>query len=390
MKAGQIEQLRLAEQAAAWLTRLEEDAGAECRREFVAWLKHSPRHLEELLLTAAVYEGLGGLDPQRHIDVRKLVAQSGAKIVSLQGMEELGPALPPVTVPEPASAQPRTSISSRSRTKRHPEGLRFGGLSRGMWSGWRRSGRAAGIAAAAVLVLAGAAGWIGWLHRNGDQIYSTVVGEQRSVRLVDGSIVYLNTHSRVAVHFSQGARDVRLLDGEALFVVAHDTTRPFRVRTGAALIQAVGTQFNVYQHNDATTVSVIEGRVRVTPQEPVPQSVGVPVQLLAAGEEVQISRRDVVKHPVADLSHAVAWRQRQFVFRGDTLANVVEQVNRYSQTHIKIAAPAVAARRLSGVFSVDDLDSLLQFLNGDGDLSFERKGDDLIIHENSVTADEGR
>jgi transmembrane sensor len=232
-----------------------------------------------------------------------------------------------------------------------------------------------------VAILA-AAVWFIFLRGINDQTYTTAVGEQRSVRLADGSIVYLNTHSSVEIHFSSVARDIQLLDGEALFVVTHDIIRPFRVHADSALIQALGTEFNVYKHGRATTVSVIEGRVRVTSQEHAPQSVAAPIQLLAAGEEAQVSQSDVIKRPTRDPAHTIAWRQRQLVFAGDTLAHVFEQVNRYNQTQITIPDPTVAARRLSGVFNVDDLDSLLQFLNGDGDLAFERHGNELIIRSN--------
>src|SRR5262249_13837131 len=75
--------------------------------------------------------------------------------------------------------------------------------------------------------------------------HATSVGEQRPFDLPDGSVVYLNTHSKIALHFSRHEREIRLLDGEALFKVARDTSRPFRVRTDDAVIQALGTEFNV-------------------------------------------------------------------------------------------------------------------------------------------------
>ncbi len=350
MKAQRKDQLKVAEQAARWLVRLEEDGGIECRTEFVAWIKHSPRHLEELLLTAATYARLDRLDPQRQVDVARLLADSGAEVVALEGAED------PTVLPSEFTP----GRSSRLRVRR-----------------WRWiAGVAAGVVGMALLTAIG-------LTRFGDaggEHYSTAVGEQRSVRLADGSIVYLNTRSSIAVDFSAHSRDVRLRTGEALFVVAQDAARPFRVRTGSAFIQAVGTQFNVYERRNGTTVSVIEGRVRVGPQaRPAAAN-----QLLAAGEEAEVSRQDVVKRAAPDLAHTTAWRQRQFVFSSDTLADVAEQVNRYNSTQIRIADPAVAQRRLSGIFNVDDVDALLAFLNGEGDLEFERHGSELIVRQSSA------
>ena len=65
-----------------------------------------------------------------------------------------------------------------------------------------------------------------------------------------------------------------MLRGEALFRVHHDAGRPFRVYTDDAIVQAVGTQFDVYRRDDGTVVSVLEGRVDVTPAAAVASASG--------------------------------------------------------------------------------------------------------------------
>ncbi|MCP6755955.1 FecR domain-containing protein, partial [Klebsiella pneumoniae] len=91
---------------------------------------------------------------------------------------------------------------------------------------------------------------LGW------RTYTTARGELRSVELADGSVVHINTQSRIDVNLSPRAREVRLVGGEALFKVQRDTTRPFLVYSGNAVIQAIGTQFNVRLQQTDTTVSV--------------------------------------------------------------------------------------------------------------------------------------
>ncbi len=58
--------------------------------------------------------------------------------------------------------------------------------------------------------------------------YSTGVGEQRTIKLEDGSTIALNTDTAVRVELTDRMRRVSLLRGEALFNVAKDPTRPFR------------------------------------------------------------------------------------------------------------------------------------------------------------------
>ncbi len=94
----------------------------------------------------------------------------------------------------------------------------------------------------------------------------TALGEQRSVTLDDGTVVDLNGGTRLTLN----KRDARLatLDyGEAKFSVMHDELAPFRVRTGDALIEDVGTVFNVTRDAGQTIVAVADGSIIYNPKQ---------------------------------------------------------------------------------------------------------------------------
>ncbi len=95
--------------------------------------------------------------------------------------------------------------------------------------------------------------------------FETEIGENRSVALADGSIISLGGDTRIEVAMSENVRAIELVRGEALFKVAKDSARPFKVRAGDATIIAVGTEFNVERDSDRAVVSVTEGRVVVKP-----------------------------------------------------------------------------------------------------------------------------
>src|SRR5262249_33751548 len=118
------------------------------------------------------------------------------------------------------------------------------------------------LAASILLTALGVLAWYGYdTHiRN---VYTTGIGEQHRITLADGSIVELNAQSKIRVRYKDRRRDVELLDGQALFQVAHDTTRPFIVHTDSTNIRAVGTQFDVYRKSTGTVVTVLEGTVAV-------------------------------------------------------------------------------------------------------------------------------
>jgi transmembrane sensor len=94
-------------------------------------------------------------------------------------------------------------------------------------------------------------------------VYATTFGEQRSITLDDGSVVDINSHSKIRVRYSATERDVELLEGQALFRVAKNASRPFWVSSATTRVRAVGTEFDVYKRRSGTVVSVIEGRVAV-------------------------------------------------------------------------------------------------------------------------------
>ncbi|HEY0341814.1 MAG TPA: FecR domain-containing protein, partial [Steroidobacteraceae bacterium] len=121
------------------------------------------------------------------------------------------------------------------------------------------------LAVALAAVCAGVAITTLFWRTPGRETYSTTVGENRHINLPDGSTVTLSGDTRISVAFSDKARLVELARGEALFVVAKDAIRPFKVRAGDATVIAVGTAFDVLRDSDRAIVSVTEGRVLVEP-----------------------------------------------------------------------------------------------------------------------------
>jgi transmembrane sensor len=318
------------EEAAGWLLTLEQDASSETDGRFRDWLERSADHVRAFLEISAVDRDLEGMDRDRRIDLDALIAavrQDGSqKVVALQ---------------EPAPKKKRGFVESHAR-----------------WIGV-----AAGLLAVVVSV------WLWAPHRQSDR-FETLVGEQRAVKLDDGSLVHLNTRSRIEVRFDERAREVRLLEGEALFVVESDTQRPFRVLSGSAVVQVLGTEFNVYRHAQSTTVSVVKGRVKVSDQ-----------LVLSEGEGAEVARTGAVsKQPATKVARAVVWRQRQLSFDHDSLAYVAEQFNRYNRLQIRIMDPEVGQRELEGVFNADQPEALLGFLALDENLKIERDADSVSVY----------
>lgn len=231
----------------------------------------------------------------------------------------------------------------------------------------------AGLAAAGfVLAAAYELAPFGW--RPGE--YRTAIGEQRSIELADHSRIAMDAATRLRVHFSNDARIVQLISGQAQFWVAKDVARPFKVETDNHVVVAVGTVFTVEYVGQEMHVAMLEGKVAVlaqrssdAPQEApsmgrdvkmkplsviAPRLVGGDIEL-TAGEALDV-RKDgqatIIPH--ADLAAATAWREGKVIFHKESLGEAVRQLNRYSSLQIEISDPALASMQVSGVFEEGD------------------------------------
>jgi transmembrane sensor len=225
----------------------------------------------------------------------------------------------------------------------------------------------------AAAVLMAALSW--WLLYPGET-YSTDIGELRTVELAVGSRIELNARSRVRVDFSATEREVRLLEGEALFDVARDAGRPFQVRSGGSRIQAVGTQFTVNRRPLTTLVSVLEGSVNVIAGE----QAGAEKELLSAGEAVRIGIEGRIgpREPAAGANLA-AWRERRLVFRDDALADISAEFNRYNRSPQIVVTGKAMDRRYGGIFDADDPQSIVRFVTRDGELKITHRDGRILI-----------
>jgi transmembrane sensor len=225
------------------------------------------------------------------------------------------------------------------------------------------------------------------------QIYETAVGDQSSVRLNDGSLVLLNTDTRIEARYTAEERGVFLLRGEASFNVVPDAARPFRVHAADRIVQAVGTAFNVQigADNDVE-VTVTEGTVRVmlapsaVPVASIPPLDFEPFEpTVAAGEIVRLdndlARVEVEVQRLApeDIEIQLAWQHGVLVFKGEPLSTALREVTRYTTLNFELADPTLGEIRVGGYFRVGDVDGLLVALRENFHIVSRRSGDHIVL-----------
>jgi transmembrane sensor len=276
---------------------------------------------------------------------------------------------------------------------------------RGRW----RADRPRGLRLAIATGFAGmaVAAIVGLWSQSSTDLYSTGVGERRTLTLIDGSIVTLDAKSRIRVDYRPKERLLSLEQGQARFDVAKDPTRPFRVRAGKETVVAIGTQFNVELVSGNVLVTMIEGHVAVTGvarglqdvssasgnfftnskknpelsawQRALSAASEPSVIELRAGEGLRVGRDGrATLEPKIDVARATAWQSGKLFFDHEPLASAAERVSRYSRLKIEVD-PSVANVSVSGVFNTGDAHAFVEAIAAYFPVEISRIGSSEVL-----------
>ncbi|MBK5345000.1 FecR family protein [Pseudomonas sp. TH49] len=216
------------------------------------------------------------------------------------------------------------------------------------------------VAASVLAVALGLGLFSGLNHPDGYSAeFTTALGERKHVALPDGSVIDLNSRSRLQVHYEKDRRLIELSEGEAMFSVQHDTARPFVVEAGSGKVTVTGTRFDVRRDVTQTRVAVEQGTVKVQGRNAADNQF---INLTAGlGTHVDAEGKVAAAYAV-NPAELTAWRSGKLVFNNASLSEVAAEVSRYRDKPLTVSNPAVAGLRLTSVFKSDNTDALLKVL----------------------------
>ncbi|MBL8265905.1 FecR family protein [Steroidobacter sp.] len=224
--------------------------------------------------------------------------------------------------------------------------------------------------AASVCALALAFGLWWSVQSHSVETYLSAQNQHRVVTLDDGSSLVLGADSVVDVRYSPLQRSLHVQRGEAYFEVRHNRLRPFIVQAGDIRVTAVGTAFNVQRGANRVTVTVTEGRVKVTPGSAAPDSeaAATPVNesndlMLAEGQQAVLPLIAPASPPM--LAKAVVaqdWSRDRARFINAPLSEIVQVINRHASTRLTIEDPRVADLTYTGTIFRSHVDEWISSL----------------------------
>lgn len=330
------------QEASEWLLRLQEDDVSDAELEtWGNWMARSPANARAFDDVSALWE-------------------ASASVTS----ESLDDAI-------------RNKSNASRRLPRHPR------RRTGWWA-------AAAMAAACGVIAVGVVKLRPTAAPAAPQVLATEKGERRHVVLADGSTVDLDADSRLTVNLAGAGRELVLERGRAHFAVAHDPSRPFRVQAGGIVGLAVGTRFSVgYRGAGRIAVVVDEGRVRVS-QRQGRDSAPLAQREAGRNERISYSVDGGLEGPQpinADL--AMSWREGSVVYQSESLASVIEDLNRYSRVPLRLEDASMGKLLVTGRWDSASIDNWVEGLARALHLQVVRKHDVILLAASAGSTESG-
>ena len=197
------------------------------------------------------------------------------------------------------------------------------------------------------------------------KLFSTGTAERQIHRLVDGTEIHLNAQSALHIVITNRLRSANLSRGEVYFKVASDPSRPFVIDTGLTSIKVLGTSFNVDVRENKVAIMVDEGHVRVGSDW---------IQDLFAGQQVEITHDGMGRVTAHQMDSRIDWRSGWTEVTNASLSDVIDRLQRYSDSPIQIEPSVKQNIRLSGRYDLQKPEQTLLLIAAQNKLrvSFQR------------------
>jgi len=164
----------------------------------------------------------------------------------------------------------------------------------------------------------------------------TLDAERAGIELGDGSRVTLNAASKLVIpdRFTRDTREV-VLHGQAFFDIKRDKDRPFHIKAGNAVVEVVGTSFDVryYENENEIQVVVKTGTVELRPKDDAENRL-----IVNEGYKGTVNTENgrLTLEMYDDPESYFGWMEGRIIFRNTELKNVFKELERWYNVEITI------------------------------------------------------
>lgn len=198
-------------------------------------------------------------------------------------------------------------------------------------------------------------------------------GKKTVIRLHDGTVVHLNSNSRIS--YPESFRDsLRMIsmEGEAYFDVKKEN-RPFIVQVNNAKVEVLGTSFNV--NNSAKNkleVALVSGKVKVN------DNLGNQV-MLAPSEMLVLEDNGKIYKQTFDTRSIIGWKDKYLVFTEDNFDTVIRKIESWFGVKINTTGQPNASWAYTGQYHDESLENVLEGIAQTSKIRYKIKGKKVEI-----------
>ena len=298
---------KISETAARWFIRMQEAApDAPERSQFEAWLMQHPLHQQEYASISDAWQGIDSIS-----DLQVMAQGKQADVFFKQNARK------------------------KSRQK------------------------LAGTMASVVVALC-----ISWVGLHQYQVWQktptlqlaaqTTTAQLTTQTLDDGSRVTLNANSRIEIKYYRNQRHIDLLQGEAVFEVQPDRSRPFVVETQRLKVTVLGTRFAVNRLKQLERVSVDHGKVEVVNKQ------DQKTLILQNNQVAETSQHGLQARPQVNAQDYFRFISGTLVFNQGSLSEIAETLSRYQVK--PVTSDDRSQEKISAVVAIKDSNSFIATL----------------------------
>ncbi len=224
--------------------------------------------------------------------------------------------------------------------------------------------------------------------KNNKTLYNTLLvpyGKRSKIKLSDGSIVWLNSGSKLVYPsvFNGDKREL-YLEGEAIFDVTHNKNKPFIVISENQEIEVLGTVFGVTNYKDENALNTVlkSGSVQISYNNSSSSHLHNDKMKISPGTKASYNKKtkSMVSEKV-NVDHYFSWRDGVFIFKNNDLKHITNRISRYYNLKIEIANDDLAKETFSGYLDLnEDIDKVIQNIKASTNMNYTLIEDRIIIN----------
>ena len=248
------------------------------------------------------------------------------------------------------------------------------------WDDWNKGkqGRPAHTwyAVAAVVALLIVSSVLFFINRQPTDFSTLGLDAPSSFELPDGSIVWLNKNSELALasDFNEENRKVSL-KGEAFFEVFSNKEKPFIVENTHSNITVLGTEFNAVSNDSINTVQLLEGSVAFLDDNGHSET-------LQPGEQILLSNNSRILKSTFDNQNFLSWKTGELRFENTPISLVLIDLEKYYEIDIILENNTLENCRVTLTFNQVPLEEALEELAFLLDLEYRIDKNNVYINGN--------